>query len=408
MSRTANSPKTPELAPVSADGVDFTLPSWVYSHYEFFQLEAAAIFSSAWQVACHLNEIPNPGDFITFDMLNERALVIRGEDGAPRAFHNVCAHRAHALVEGHQGHCPGFLTCPYHGWTYHLDGRNRAVSAPQSFGSLDRTPLGLKPIELEVFMGFVFIRFESGGPSVAKRWAPYREELAAYRLEDLKPLGEMWEEPHDIDWKNIVENYVEDYHFATGHPGLSALMERDYDREVTSAGAMRLSHRMLKAPRRSWSARHYARILPDFAHLPDEQNRRWTYFGLFPNVYFDVFPDYMDTFQVIPVGPGKSLLRSQAYALPDDSRATKAARFLSLRINTQVQDEDNALTASVQQGLASSGYAYGVLSEKEIVLKGFQDWLRARIPAARLADAPEPGTLARHNATLKERLSDPE
>jgi phenylpropionate dioxygenase-like ring-hydroxylating dioxygenase large terminal subunit len=168
---------------------------------------------------------------------------------------------------------------------------------------------------------------------------------------------------------------------------------------------MRLSHRMLDAPRRSWSARHYARILPDFAHLPDEQNRRWSYFGLFPNVYFDVFPDYMDTFQVIPVGPGKSLLRSQAYALPDDSRATKAARFLSLRINTQVQDEDNALTASVQQGLASSGYTHGVLSDKEIVLKGFQDWLRARIPAARLANAPTPGTLARHNATLKERLN---
>jgi phenylpropionate dioxygenase-like ring-hydroxylating dioxygenase large terminal subunit len=163
---------------------------------------------------------------------------------------------------------------------------------------------------------------------------------------------------------------------------------------------MRLSHRMLDTPRRNWSARHYARILPRFDHLPAEMNRRWSYFGLFPNVFLDVFPDYMDTFQVIPVGPGKARLRSQAYALPDKSRAARAARYLSLRINTRVQHEDNALTASVQRGLASSGYQYGVLSAKEVVLKGFQNWLRARIPAARLAEAPRPGTLAAINATL--------
>ncbi len=394
----------PQLAPLSEGGIDFTLPSWLYSNYEFFQLEGQILFRSAWQVACHVNEIPNPGDFVTFDILNERALVIRDTAGEPRAFHNVCAHRAHSLVEGHRGSCSGFLTCPYHGWTYHLDGRNRAVSSPQSFSKLDRTPLGLKPIELEVFMGFIFIRFESGGPSVAQRWAPFADELATYRLEDLQPLDDLWEEAHDIDWKNIVENYVEDYHFPTGHPGLSALMERDYQREVTPDGAMRLSHRMLQEPRRNWSAKHYARILPRFEHLPEELNRRWTYFGLFPNVYFDVFPDYMDTFQVIPVGPGKSLLRSQAYALPNNSRAARAARFLSLRINTQVQQEDNVLTASVQRGLASSGYGYGVLSDKEIVLKGFQDWLREKIPAARLAQAPRPGTLAQHNDALAAQL----
>ena len=113
----------------------------------------------------------------------------------------------------------------------------------------------------------------------------------------------------------------------------------------------------------------------------------------------------MDTFQVIPVGPGKALLRSQAYALPDERRAAKAARYLSLRINTQVQDEDNVLTASVQRGLKSSGYSYGVLSDKEIVLKGFQDWLRARIPASRLAEAPTPGKLAEQNAVLQDELA---
>ena len=98
---------------------------------------------------------------------------MRGADGEIRAFHNVCAHRAHAVVSGDRGRCAKFLTCMYHGWTYHLDGRNRSVSAPDTFPKFDRSQYGLKPIELEVFMGMVFVRFRGGEPSVAERMAPH-------------------------------------------------------------------------------------------------------------------------------------------------------------------------------------------------------------------------------------------
>jgi len=393
----------PELAPLESDGVVYTLPSWVYSNDEFFALEAEAIHRRAWQFVCHVSDIPEPGDFETMDLLSDRALVIRGEDGQVRAFHNVCRHRAHAVVNGRSGHCDGLIRCPYHGWAYAFDGRNKGVSQRDTFARVDQVSLGLAPIDVEIYGGFVFIRFAPGESSVAETMAPIATEFAAYRTEDMVVQSELWEEVHDTDWKNIVENYVEDYHFPTGHAGLAALMEADYDRDSFPTGAMRLSHRMRERPRKNWSAERYAAALPVYEHLPEDMRRRWSYFGMFPGVYLDMFPENMDFFHVVPLGPGKSMLRSRYYGLPDDRRETRVAKYLNLRINNRVQDEDNALTASVQRGLASSAYELGILSGKEVIVKGFQDWIRERIPAARLRKAPESGELAGLNKRLATR-----
>jgi phenylpropionate dioxygenase-like ring-hydroxylating dioxygenase large terminal subunit len=275
----------------------------------------------------------------------------------------------------------------YHGWTYHLDGRNRSVSAPDTFPKFDRSKFGLKPIELEVFVGMVFVRFQPGEPSVAERMQPHAAELAHYRIDEMVPLDDLWVHDVEIDWKNVVENYVEDYHFPMGHPGLSALMESEYDREVLPAGTMRLSHRMRAKPLKSWSAERYAAFLPVIEHLPEDMRRRWTYFGLFPNVFFDIYPEWLDFFQVVPLGPGRTRIRARSYGFPDDRREMKATRYLCTRLNARVQAEDEVLTRSVQQGLASGAYTQGILSDKEIVLAGFQDWIRARIPATQLMQA---------------------
>jgi phenylpropionate dioxygenase-like ring-hydroxylating dioxygenase large terminal subunit/AcrR family transcriptional regulator len=395
---TSAGPSSPESA--DQPGLRYTLPAWTYRNAEFFDLEKEHLLLPAWQVACHVSELPRPGDYVTFEFFGERGFVVRDDTGAIRAFHNVCAHRAHAVLTGRSGNCPKFLACPYHGWTYHLDGRNRSVSAPDTFPRFDRAGFGLKPIELEQFMGLIFVRFRGGEPGVSERLEPYRAELTHYRIEEMVPLDEGWEQTHDIDWKNVVENYVEDYHFPMGHPGLSALMEPDYDREVTATGAMRLSHRLRKIPLSSWSAERYAAILPPVVHLPTDLQRRWSYFGLFPNVYFDVYPEWMDYFQVIPEASGKVRLRARSYGFRDERREMRAARFLSTRINARVQTEDNLLTRSVQKGLASSAYSRGILSDKEVVLGGFQDWIRARLPVARLTTEPARDSMAARNRAL--------
>jgi phenylpropionate dioxygenase-like ring-hydroxylating dioxygenase large terminal subunit len=402
--RTTVAPPARSPAPQEAadPGLRYTLPAWVYRNDEFHQLEMEHVLLPGWQIVCHVSEVANVGDYVSFDFLGQRGFVVRDESGAVRAFHNVCSHRAHAVVSGDRGHCSKFLTCMYHGWTYHLDGRNRSISAPDTFPRFDRSKFGLKPIELEVYQGMVFVRFRTGWPSVAALMQPYHAELEHYRMDKMVPLDELWVHDLEIDWKNVIENYVEDYHFPIGHPGLSALMESKYDREVRPEGTMRLSHRMREKPlASSWSAVRYAAFLPAIEHLPEDMRRRWTYFGLFPNVYFDVYPEWLDFFHVVPTGPGRVRIRARSFGFPDDRREMRAARFLCARLNARVQAEDEILTRSVQQGLASGAYGQGILSDKEVVLAGFQDWIRERIPVARFAQAPPRGSVAARNAALR-------
>jgi phenylpropionate dioxygenase-like ring-hydroxylating dioxygenase large terminal subunit/AcrR family transcriptional regulator len=393
-------PRAVAVQPDAEPGLRYTLPAWAYASEEFHELEKEHLLLPGWQVVCHVSEVARSGDYVAFEFFGRRGFVVRDDAGELRAFHNVCAHRAHAVVSGERGNCTKFLTCLYHGWTYHLDGRNRSVSAPDTFAKFDRANFGLKKIELEVYLGMVFIRFRGGEPGVADRMQPYAAELAHYRIDQMVPLDDLWVQDLEIDWKNVVENYVEDYHFPIGHPGLSALMESQYDREVRDSGTMRLSHRMRARPLKSWSAERYAAFLPVIEHLPDDMRRRWTYFGLFPNVYFDIYPEWLDFFHIVPTGPGRVRIRARSFGFPDDRREMRAARWLCARLNARVQAEDEVLTRSVQQGLESGAYTRGILSDKEIVLAGFQDWIRARLPVANIVERPRPGTMAERNASL--------
>ncbi|MGH8247807.1 MAG: RHO alpha subunit C-terminal catalytic domain-containing protein, partial [Gammaproteobacteria bacterium] len=279
------------------------------------------------------------------------------------------------------------------------------------FRTHDGSAFGLMQLECEVLFGFVFIRFRGGGPSVAECLEPVLEEFGRFRTEEMRWEGyrfdnfSFWTEVVDVDWKNALENYLEDYHFPTGHKGLSALMEEEYERQVFPRGLARLSHRFREKPMSNWSVARYHKLLPRYPHLPEHMQRRWTYYSLFPNTFFDLFPDHMDFMQIIPLAPGRIMLRGKYYALPDTSRETRAARFLSDRINRRVQKEDNRLTAEVQKGLRSSGYRYGILSDKEVLVKHFQDWVRERLPIAGLMEEPSLGSMNARNRDLLAQAS---
>ena len=164
---------------------NLSLPAWIYHDLEFFEREKQAIFRNSWQVVCHVNDIPKVGDFHTFEFFGESVVVVRAEEGV-RAFHNVCRHRAARLLDGPRGNCGKRITCPYHAWTYGLDGRLVALSR-ETFKDLDTSRHGLASVEQEIYMGFVFVRFAPGLPSVREMVAPYAHELAAYRFEELVP-----------------------------------------------------------------------------------------------------------------------------------------------------------------------------------------------------------------------------
>ena len=387
----------PELNPTPADpDADWGLPGWLYANERFFRAEQDKVLRPSWQVVCHLNDIPAPGAFHTFEFLGESVFVVRGKDGGARAFTNVCRHRGARLLDGTSGHCGkggGRIVCPYHAWTYDLDGRLIGVPERDSYPALDMAQQGLVAVELELYHGFIFIRLEghqagNGGPSVAQMMEPYEDEVAPYRFEELQPIGRVTLRPRDVNWKNISDNYSDGLHIPVAHPGLTRLFGRGYGVEA-APWVDKMWGQLIEEPSANPSERLYQDLLPDVAHLPPERKRLWTYFKLWPNQAFDIYPDQVDFMQFIPISPTQTMIREIAYALPDARREMKAARYLNWRINRQVNAEDTELVARVQQGMASKTFTAGPLAETEVSLRSFGRKMRALIPEARSPRPPE-------------------
>jgi len=360
---------------------DLSLPGWVYRDPEYFRVEMARLIRPSWQIVCHSSDIPNAGDWRTLDLPGESVIVIRGPDGAARAFANVCRHRGSRLVDGQAG-CSKRLICPYHAWTYAADGRLVGVPQREDYPGL-ATGLGLIPVEMENWRDFLFVRLEGGGPSVAEMMAPYESEVAPHRFEDLRAIGRITLRPRDVNWKNVADNYSDGLHINVAHPGLTRLFGGDYRIEA-GEHVDRMSGALVERPSSNLSERAYQAFLPG-------EDGCWLYFKLWPNVAIDIYPDQVDFMHFVPVGPTQTMIREISYALPDARREMKAARYLNWRINRRVNDEDTALIRRVQQGMASSLYRPGPLGRSEVCLRSFARKLRRLIPETRQDSPPPPG-----------------
>jgi phenylpropionate dioxygenase-like ring-hydroxylating dioxygenase large terminal subunit len=365
----------------------YSLPAWLYHDPDFFELEKQKIFRTSWQLVCHQNDIPSPGDYHSFDFLGESILVLRTEDGEIRSFHNVCRHRASRLVDDAKGNCGRRLTCPYHAWTYALDGRLIGVPYKETFKGLKAQEHGLVPVEQEIFLGFIFVRLAPGLPSVREMAEPYLPELTPYRMEELVPQGRVTLRPRQVNWKNVADNYSDGLHINVAHPGLTRLFGKGYSIEA-QPWIDKMSGSLREVASSNWSERLYQKLLPEVPHLPRERQRLWTYFKLWPNVAFDIYPDQIDFMQFLPVSPTETLIREIAYVHPDPRREMRAARYLNWRINRKVNLEDKALIERVQSGMTSSSYTVGPLSETEVCLRSFGRRMRSLIPEARQGHKP--------------------
>ena len=372
---------------VTFDPLDgLSLPGWIYRDPDFFAAEMRAVIRPSWQIVCHVNDIATAGDWQSLEYLGESVVVIRGDDHKVRAFHNVCRHRASRLVDG-SGGCARKLVCPYHGWTYEKDGRLTGVPGKRDYGGLDMGALGLKPVEMENWQGFIFVRLEGGGPSVAQMMSPYEAMIAPYRFEEMEAIGRVTLRPRAVNWKNVADNYSDGLHIPIAHPGLTRLFGRGYGIEAHDH-VDRMWGDLVERPSANLSERAYQKFLPPVDHLPENRQRHWLYFKLWPNVAFDIYPDQVDFMQFLPVSATETLIREISYALSDDRREMKVARYLNWRINRQVNSEDTVLIARVQAGMASSSYSPGPLGESEVCLRSFARKLRALLPEARSDTKP--------------------
>jgi phenylpropionate dioxygenase-like ring-hydroxylating dioxygenase large terminal subunit len=374
----------------AADALDdVSLPGWLYFDPEFFEAEKTAFLRAAPQVVCHESEIREPGEWRSLEYLGESVIVIRGDDREARAFSNVCRHRGSRLLDG-TGGCAKVVTCPYHAWSYGRDGRLVGVPHRNEYPGLQTEKLGLHPVSLENWHGFLFVALEPGAPSVAEMMEPYEAEVAPYRFEDLRVMGRVTLRPRQLNWKTIADNYSDHLHIAVGHPGLTRLFGRNY-RIESKDHVDRMEGDLVEKESANPSERAYQRYLPNVEHLPSSHQRKWLYYKMFPNVAFDIYPDQVDFMQFLPVSATETIIREISYALPDDRREMKAARHLNWRINRRVNAEDTELITRVQLGMQSPTYRPGPLGKSEVCLRSFARRLRRTIPQARLEQAPPDG-----------------
>ena len=383
------------------------LPAWTYHSRALFELEREKLFLTHWIIVGHVSNVPDPGDWLSFDMLGERAVVMRGKDGVVRAFHNLCRHRGARVVDGAQGHCKGAIVCPFHGWVYNLDGSLRGPAQPGSFSEMKREDFSLKPIEMQIHHGFIFIRFAPGPqPDVAELLAPFDADFTAYGLKGVVPSDMPgWVSELPVNWKSVRDVDNEGYHVALAHPGLQELYGRTYrDNHLANGLSMSIGW-FGDAPGKLWSVRNYVKISPPRPELPAHLQKAWTYYGLFPNQVLSITPDGLQFYQDIPVSEGRTRLTGRAYRWPNETRERRLARYLAQRIDRDTSAEDRQLSIWSNESMKSHAFDGFHLSDLEYGLRRHHDGLRAILPVMTLEKAPPEDQVEARNAEVTCQMS---
>ena len=196
------------------------VPKERYFDPEFYRLEAEQLWPRTWQMACRLEEIPGARDFVEYEILDQSVIVVRGDDGEVRAFHNACRHRGVRVIEG-PGTCENGFTCPFHGWCYGTDGRNTFVSRPGTFSEHNLQPgeIDLVPVQCEVWGGCAWVNLDPGAPPLRACIEPFATVMDAWKLETMR--AEWWYAFRlPVNWKLAEEAFLEQYHVLETHPQL--------------------------------------------------------------------------------------------------------------------------------------------------------------------------------------------
>jgi choline monooxygenase len=326
-----------------------TIPAECYTDDGILALERQTVFTRSWQVAGRADQVREPGSFISGVLpAGEPVVVVRGSDGVLRAFFNVCRHHAAAVVTAPSGSAH-VLRCPYHGWTYGLDGELKGTPDFAGVCEFDRAQNGLVPLAVGVWAEWVLVRVDDEGPSLEQFLEPaLRDQIRELQLARLA-----WVERRvyslACNWKVFVDNYLDGgYHVPHLHKGLDSVL--DYSSYTIENGE-----------------RFCLQSSPLVSEGGEEQTRRVRtgdrarYYWLYPNFMINVYAGAMDTNLVIPRGVEATDVIFDFY-FEDASDEGRARNRASIDVSERIQDEDVAICEAVQRGLRSRAYGTGRLS----------------------------------------------
>jgi choline monooxygenase len=346
------------------------LPAWCYTSEAFYRREVETIFRKEWIFLGRADDCSKPGDYLTVEHTGVPLIIMRGRRGELRAFANTCRHRGAQLLSG-AGTCKSHIVCPYHSWTFDIDGRLAAAPGMNGIKNFDRKDYNLVPVRLETWGGFVFINFDSDSPPLSSYLGELPELLESYNLSEMVCTKQ---KHYSVaaNWKLAIENALEDYHTATVHR--------------RSVGAQTLD---ILSGQGNWTAGFFpgsksigtlpgeTKVLPWLSTL-NERTKSGTHFVLiYPAGKFTCMQDGIFWGQLYPRGPSRTdVVMNFAYpqttiARPDFGSIVE--RYYH-RCDTSIP-EDNNIVEVQQRGLSSPLAAPGRVSLREPVVNRFANWI---------------------------------
>jgi choline monooxygenase len=328
----------------------WSVPVEFYVDPTTFDLEKEKIFRRNWQMVGHSQQLAQPGDFFTAELLGEPLLLVRGAQGELRGFYNVCRHRAGPPAEG----CGSrkLFRCGYHGWTYGLDGK--LISAPEFEGQpgFDAKDFTLAPVRAEEWFNLIFVNLDPDAEPLVKSLGELPARAERFPFKQMK-LFERRTYDMRCNWKTYIDNYLEGYHLPSVHPGLNR--ELDYNAYVVEPH--RRYVRQYSPIRGAQPGDATPRRYPEAGDLTTE------YFWAFPNWMLNCYPDNLQLNIILPLETERTLAIFEWYLLEKDV-SSEAARA-SVEFSEQVQIEDIAICQAVQRNFHSRSYQRGRYSVKQ-------------------------------------------
>ena len=325
----------------------YTIPAPWYLDSRIEQAERERVFSANWIAVGRIDQVAAQGQFFTVEIAGEPLVVVRGSDNELRAFFNVCRHHAAAVANVPCGTVQQ-LRCPYHGWTYGLDGSLKGAPEFAGVSSFERKSNGLVPVRVETWEQFIFVNLDPGAAALMISLGDLPARVAMLGLSDLS-FFERKTYSLACNWKVYVDNYLDGgYHVPHLHKGLNSVLDyKEYTIENSERYSLQTSPMVRSKEHESFAATR----IGDRAY----------YYWLYPNFMINIYEGVMDTNLVLPFATDRCLVQFDFF-FKDVSDAARTANTESVAVSDRIQDEDVEICESVQRGLSSRAYGAGRLS----------------------------------------------
>ena len=343
-----------------------TLPQRYFVSPEVFAQEREKIFARQWICVAHQSQLAKPGDYLVRTVAGESLVLVRDQKQLVRAFYNVCRHRGTRLCEEASGHTAA-IQCPYHAWTYALDGRLIGAPHMDAVPGFDKAGYALHTVAVGVWEGFIFVSLAAAPMPLEEVFAPLTGKFSHWNLPLLRSARRV---EYDVraNWKLIFQNYSECYHCPGVHPALSRISpydsaENDLCEGPFLGGFMAIQ----KGASLTMSGRACARPVGD---IQGEDHQRVFYYSLFPNMLLSLHPDYVMVHQLWPQSPECTLIECDWFFHPEASAGTADSGYNpddAVAFWDITNKQDWHVCELSQQGIASRAYRPGPYSTRESI-----------------------------------------